>query len=83
MFFNPSQTLPKGVENILISDKKDLASVKLIDFGLSCHFNDYFVTLFSQKCGTLLYMAPELLKGELYSKVLIYYQKVQIKNKAC
>ena len=62
------------LENILVCNTEDLSSIKLIDFGLSCHFNDYFIKVFSQKCGTLLYMSPELTKGELYSKVVIYFE---------
>ena len=57
------------IENILICDPVNVGHVKLIDFGLSCLFDDYFVTVFTQKCGTLYYMAPELIKGQLYSKV--------------
>lgn len=44
--------------NILMADKTDLSSVKIIDFGLS----EKYVLLddYSSQCGTLFYMAPEV-----------------------
>ena len=44
--------------NILLADRNDLSSVKIIDFGLSEKYvllDDYSTTQ-----GTLLYMAPEV-----------------------
>jgi calcium/calmodulin-dependent protein kinase I len=55
--------------NILCSDPGDVTSVKLVDFGLSIKYDDtcprYLPNL---KCGTVLYMAPEVLNKEAYSK---------------
>ena len=44
--------------NILLADRNDLSSVKIIDFGLS----EKYVLLdeYSNTQGTLLYMAPEV-----------------------
>ena len=57
------------LENILIEDKNDLMSIKLIDFGLSDKFqNDN--KMFSKFCGTTLFQAPELIKNQIYSKVI-------------
>ena len=56
-------------ENILISSFDPLL-VKLSDFGLSCKFDkDYKTKLLTKKCGTILYMAPEALSNNNYSKV--------------
>lgn len=52
-------------DNILIRD--DLSCVKLGDFGLSAgyrHDNNM-----QKQCGTITYMAPELLQGKVYNKV--------------
>ena len=57
--------------NILLTDKQDLSSVKIIDFGLS----EKYVVMdeFSNEQGTLFYMAPEVVKGNgKISKVLTY-----------
>ncbi len=56
-------------ENIALSDKNDLSSIKLIDFGLSTQFTIENKT-FNKNCGTLLYLAPELFKYHIYTKVL-------------
>lgn len=51
-------------QNILINDVNDMSSVKLIDFGLGDNqkTND-------ERCGTYLYMAPEIVKeNNIYSK---------------
>ncbi|CAD8181692.1 unnamed protein product [Paramecium pentaurelia] len=49
-------------ENILVND--DLSCVKLSDFGLSQVQNQ----LMTKQCGTLIFMAPELLMNKIYSK---------------
>ncbi|CAD8092969.1 unnamed protein product [Paramecium sonneborni] len=49
-------------ENILVNE--DLSCVKLSDFGLSSVQNQ----LMTKQCGTLIYMAPELLMNKIYSK---------------
>jgi serine/threonine protein kinase len=58
-------------ENILIKDKNDLSSVKLADFGLSAMVNQVSQgNKLRLNCGTLIYMAPEILKNAFYSKVV-------------
>ena len=47
--------------NILLTDKQDLSSVKIIDFGLSEKY--VIMDEFSNEQGTLFYMAPEVVKG--------------------
>ena len=42
-------------------------NVFLIDFGFSRKFKQNDETLFSDYCGTLLYMAPELLQNKPYN----------------
>jgi len=56
------------LENILIQDKNNLSSIKLIDFGLSDKFNNEN-KIMSKFCGTALFQAPELIKYQIYSKV--------------
>ena len=48
--------------NILLTNKNDLSSVKIIDFGLS----EKYVVMneFSNEQGTLFYMAPEIVRGK-------------------
>lgn len=58
------------LENILLDNKDDLTSVKICDFGLSAQYNDATCTRsFNEKCGTDIFMAPELWKNRSYSKV--------------
>ena len=52
-------------ENILFKNKNDLSSVILCDFGLSYHLNNY-ETSTSGSCGTVIYMAPEILMKRNY-----------------
>ena len=48
--------------NIFMSDLSDKPTVKIGDFGLSCHLEaDECITKYA---GTLAYMAPEIVKGE-------------------
>ena len=56
--------------NILIMKPNNLNTLKLTDFGLSVQLKGKnFRNLLFDKCGTLLYMAPECLNDTLYSKV--------------
>ena len=55
------------LENILLDDFKDLSTIKIADFGLSVK-RDYYL---SEKCGTLLYMAPEQVNKSSYSYVCV------------
>ncbi|KAJ3041721.1 calcium calmodulin-dependent protein kinase type 1G [Rhizophlyctis rosea] len=53
-------------ENLLMASKATDAPVKLADFGLSTVMtND---SMLSTSCGTLTYVAPEILKGQKYGK---------------
>ena len=62
-------------ENILFSDKKNLFSLKLIDFGLATFSNEEKKTV-----GTPLYIAPEMIDGnaayvsDMWSVGVIVYQ---------
>ena len=53
--------------NVLLMDKSDLGSVRIIDFGLS----EKYVLLddASNWQGTLMYMAPEALNNKGQSKI--------------
>jgi len=53
-------------DNIMIENEADLSSLRLIDFGLSIVNNDSFETDY---CGTLKFMAPELIDKKMYNKV--------------
>ena len=62
-------------ENILFSDKRNLFSLKLIDFGLATFSNEEKKTV-----GTPLYIAPEMIDGnaayvsDMWSVGVIVYQ---------
>lgn len=56
------------LQNILIKDKNNLSTIKLIDFGLSDKFTNE-TKIFSKFCGTTLFQAPELIKNQIYGKV--------------
>lgn len=52
--------------NILLAKKNDYRTIKLADFGLSIRFDSQeLVKSFNQRCGTLTYMAPELIKDQM------------------
>jgi calcium/calmodulin-dependent protein kinase I len=51
-------------ENLLLSDPSDDAEVKLADFGLSRLVDGG--KLLNTCCGTLTYVAPEVLMGTSY-----------------
>ena len=43
--------------------------MRLIDFGFSTQYNDAcMLSLLETQCGTMLYMAPEIVNGQEYSK---------------
>jgi len=46
----------------LVSDDENFSIVKIIDFGISAVCCD----MLEKGCGTLIYMAPELIKKEPY-----------------
>jgi serine/threonine protein kinase len=60
-------------ENILFSDKNDLQSLRLVDFGLSTLFPGMINHTVSDKVGTLLYMAPEQTDNTSYTKKVDIY----------
>ena len=51
-------------ENIMFKNKDDLSSLILCDFGLAYKMQDE--KFISSKCGTILYMAPEMIKNRKY-----------------
>jgi serine/threonine protein kinase len=50
---------------MLMVEKEQLESLKLGDFGLSVRLLQNNLFSLRQKCGTLSYMAPELVKSKL------------------
>ena len=52
------------IDNILIKDCKNLSTIKLADFGLSAQFRAASSRTFEKLCGTLTYMAPEMLADD-------------------
>ncbi|CAG9328151.1 unnamed protein product [Blepharisma stoltei] len=58
-------------ENILVPENQDLSAVKIIDFGLSTLYDSrYKHFMENEKCGTLLFMAPEQASSQSYSKTV-------------
>ena len=54
-------------ENIMFKEKNDIKSLKLLDFGLS--LENFESKNYLENCGTLVYMAPELLINNIkYTK---------------
>ncbi|OMJ85529.1 hypothetical protein SteCoe_13146 [Stentor coeruleus] len=53
-------------DNILISHYHDLSTLKIADFGLSTQLENGFKV--DDRCGTVLYMAPEQAAHRAYSK---------------
>jgi serine/threonine protein kinase len=60
-------------ENILFTDKNDLNTLRIVDFGLSTIFPGMISQTVSDKVGTLLYMAPEQTDFTNYSKKVDIY----------
>ena len=56
-------------DNIMFTKQNEVASLKLIDFGLSEKYDDRNITMLTDKCGTVIYMAPEVFNNYQYSKV--------------
>ena len=52
-------------ENIMISKENDLASIKIIEFGLSAQQFNYLSN--NEYCGTFIYMAPEQIEKKIIS----------------
>ena len=60
------------LENVLLEDPNNLNSVKIIDFGLSGQYDlkTNMAMSFSERCGTKIYMAPEMFGRAEYAKVV-------------
>ena len=56
-------------ENILVQDKKKLKKLKVADFGLGAKVEFRSPTAIS-KCGTSLYMAPQIMWNYTYTKAV-------------
>lgn len=58
-------------KNILLQSFKKIEndSVKIADFGLGIEVENYNKFTATDKCGTVVYMAPEQLFGQTYTKV--------------
>jgi serine/threonine protein kinase len=57
-------------ENILLDNFRDLTSIKIVDFGLGAKFERGYASSVVDKCGTFIYMAPEMATKKRYSKVI-------------
>lgn len=53
----------------MFGKQKDINSLKIIDFGMSAKYNDKESVALTEKCGTAIYMAPEIFESYQYSKV--------------
>ena len=56
-------------ENLLFESNKDNSLIKIIDFGIS---DNYASTLLNKICGTVYYVAPEVLKQQYNEKCDIW-----------
>jgi serine/threonine protein kinase len=61
------------LENILVADPHDLSLLKITDFGLSTQLDSQFPRSVTLQCGTLIYMAPEILFRYTYTKSVDIY----------
>lgn len=57
-------------ENILLTEEKGTEIIKIADFGLSTKLNFHYPKSAITKCGTLLFMAPEILCKYSYTKAI-------------
>ena len=64
-----------NLNNILLRSDKHLEdSVLIIDFGLGAEVTSYNNECLNKRCGTILYMAPEQISGNMYSTVCFYIE---------
>jgi serine/threonine protein kinase len=54
---------------MIVENPDNSILVKLIDFGLATQLENQFHSLFLKNCGTLLFMAPELVEKKSYNWV--------------
>lgn len=54
------------LENIILKYKNDIDDIVVVDFGLSDFYNPKG-TYIHTRCGTIGYVAPEILKDEPYN----------------
>ena len=54
------------LENLLLGDKNELASVRIADFGLAHVARPEGADIMSLICGTPMYVAPEIVTGKKY-----------------
>ena len=59
-------------DNILFKDENDLNSICLCDFGMACRFSNYELSM-QEKCGTLIFMAPEVISKANYDHLVDSY----------
>ncbi len=52
----------------MLPDEKELDKIKMADFGLSTKLDFHYPKTATSKCGTMLYMAPEILCNYTYTK---------------
>jgi len=57
------------IDNIMFKKQNDISSLKLIDFGLCAKYGEKQASTLTDKCGTVIYMAPEVFNNYQYSKV--------------
>lgn len=60
----------------MFAKEKDYDSIKVVDFGLSMKYNLDESAALTEKCGTAIYMAPEVFLNNEYSKVRISFQYI-------
>ena len=68
-FIHSRQIIHRDIkpENIIFNNIEDFNSLKLCDFGLS---GQYFDSVETEYCGTLIYMAPEQVEKKNYTKAI-------------
>lgn len=52
----------------MFGKKNENSSLKLVDFGLSAKYSTKNTSTLTEKCGTAIYMAPEVYTNYEYSK---------------
>jgi calcium-dependent protein kinase len=59
-------------ENILLENNRDLTQIKVADFGTAFRWDPQSKAIFTEKVGTLLYMAPEVYERKYTEKCDIW-----------